>query len=160
MIYETDYCNFQEIPAKIFQPYKKEKSDNHEDYGICLFAAVTAALINPKPVHQKTMEEPLLVSTTFERQDQAEDLARSLLQKRLVACAQVNGPLESMYWWKDSIVETVEFVLTVKTFADLYPKVESAILQEHPYDVPEIIAEPLARVSSGYLAWMRKELRT
>ncbi len=104
------------------------------------------------------MEEPLLVSTTFERQEHAEELARILLQNRLAACAQVHGPVKSMYWWKDEIAESVEFVLTVKTFNVLYPEVEKTVLNEHPYDVPEIIAEPLARVSASYLIWMRKEL--
>lgn len=104
------------------------------------------------------MEEPLLVSTTFEQQEHAEALAKSLLQKRLVACAQIHGPLQSMYWWKDEIADSVEFVLSVKTFAKVYSSVEKTILTEHPYDVPEIIAEPLVRVSGTYLAWMRKEL--
>lgn len=102
--------------------------------------------------------EPLLIRTTFERQEHAEEIAGLLLQRRLVACAQIEGPMESMYWWKDEIVKTVEFVLSVKTVADLYPEIESLLLREHPYDVPEIIALPLVRVSSSYLAWMRKEL--
>jgi periplasmic divalent cation tolerance protein len=113
----------------------------------------------PQRMKNKNMDEPLLVSTTFERQEHAEELARVLLKKRLVACAQVHGPVESMYWWKDEIAESVEFVLTVKTFDTLYPEVEKTILDEHPYDVPEIIAEPLVRVGESYLAWMCKELR-
>lgn len=104
--------------------------------------------------------EPLLIRTTFERQEHAEELANLLLNRRLAACAQIEGPVESMYWWKDAIVKTVEFVLSVKTVAELYPEVESLILQKHPYDVPEIIALPLVRVSNAYLAWMKKELGT
>lgn len=102
--------------------------------------------------------EPLLIRTTFERQEHAEEIASLLLRRRLVACAQIEGPLESMYWWKDEIVKAVEFVLSVKTVTDLYPEIESLLLKEHPYDVPEIIAQPLVQVSSSYLAWMRKEL--
>jgi len=104
------------------------------------------------------MEEPILVSTTLERQEHAEELASALLQKRLVACAQIQGPIKSMYWWKDRIAESVEFILTVKTFGELYSEVEATILVGHPYDVPEIIAEPLVRVSAGYLDWMRGEI--
>lgn len=104
------------------------------------------------------MEEPLLVTTTFERQDHAEELARVLLTKKLVACAQIQGPVESMYWWKEGIAESVEFLLSVKTFSKLYPALEMTLLEEHPYDVPEIIATPLVRVSASYLAWMHKEL--
>lgn len=104
------------------------------------------------------MDEPLLVTTTVERQEHAEEIARALLTKRLVACAQIHGPIASMYWWKDTLAEAVEFVLTVKTFAEHYPEVEKAIRAAHPYDVPEIVAESLVRVSPGYLAWMRGEI--
>jgi len=106
------------------------------------------------------MNEPLLVTTTVERQEHAEDLARTLLRKRLVACAQIHGPIKSMYWWKDDIAEAVEFILTLKTFAEVYPQVEATLLGEHPYDVPEIIAEPLTRISKSYLDWMRGEITT
>lgn len=105
------------------------------------------------------MEEPILVSTTFERQENAEEVAGALLKKRLVACAQIQGPIKSMYWWKEEIVESVEFILTVKTFVQLYAEVEATILAEHPYDVPEIIAEPLIRVGENYLAWMHGEIQ-
>ena len=104
------------------------------------------------------MREALLVSTTLENQDDAESLAESLLSRRLVACAQIQGPIKSMYWWKEDIAESVEFVLTLKTFAEVYGAVEKTILAQHPYDVPEIIAEKLVRVSSSYLAWMEKEI--
>ncbi|WP_136806404.1 divalent-cation tolerance protein CutA [Desulfosediminicola flagellatus] len=103
-------------------------------------------------------DEPLLVSTTFERQEHAEDVARALLNKRIIACAQVHGPVKSMYWWKNEIQESVEFLLTLKTLDSLYPEVESTILEEHPYDLPEIIAEPLVRISSDYLNWMKGEM--
>jgi periplasmic divalent cation tolerance protein len=104
------------------------------------------------------MEEPVLVTTTFASQEQAEEMARLLLKKRLVACAQINGPVESLYWWKDEIAESVEFVLSVKTIDSLYTLVEATILDEHPYDVPEIIASPVPRISAPYLRWMLKEL--
>jgi len=105
------------------------------------------------------MKNPIVVTTTFERQEDAEHLANSLLQKRLVACAQIHGPVKSMYWWKDNIAQSVEFVLTVKTFDEVYGDVEKIILEEHPYDVPEIVAEPFTQVSAGYLAWMAGEIR-
>lgn len=104
------------------------------------------------------MNETLLVSTTFERQDDAEELAKILLKKQLIACAQIQGPMVSLYWWKEEIAEAVEFVLTMKTFGSLFPEIEKVIEEEHPYDVPEIIAEPLVRISQSYLEWMKKEL--
>lgn len=104
------------------------------------------------------MKEPILITTTVERQEQAEDIARALLDKRLVACAQIHGPIKSMYWWKQDVAESVEFVLTLKTFVEHYPAVEATIHAAHPYDVPEIIAQQLTRVSPSYLAWMHREV--
>jgi len=105
------------------------------------------------------MVEPLIVTTTLERQEHAEELARALLENRLVACAQIHGPVKSLYHWKDDIAESIEFVLSVKTFESLYPEVEALLLEQHPYDVPEIIAEHLTKVSDGYLGWMYQELK-
>lgn len=105
------------------------------------------------------MEKPIVVSTTFERQEHAEDVAEALLDARLVACCQIHGPVKSMYWWKDDKAESVEFLLTVKTFEELYTTVESVILLNHPYDVPEIIANPIVQISAEYLDWMKNEVK-
>ena len=105
------------------------------------------------------MDTALLVTTTVERQEDAETIARTLLQKRLVACAQINGPIKSLYWWKENIAESVEFVVTFKTFDHVFETLEQEIRGCHPYDVPEIVAEPLVRISPAYRAWMEKEIQ-
>ncbi|WP_176360052.1 MULTISPECIES: divalent-cation tolerance protein CutA [Desulfosediminicola] len=105
------------------------------------------------------MAEALIVTTTLERQEHAEKLARALLDNRLVACAQIHGPVKSLYHWQNDIAESIEFVLSVKTLESLYPEVEALLLEQHPYDVPEIVADQLVKVNDKYLAWMYQELK-
>lgn len=104
------------------------------------------------------MHTPIQIKTTFEHREDAAKLARQLLEKRLVACAQIQGPVESLYWWQGAIARENKYVLLVKTFDSLYAKVEKLISREHPYEVPEILAEPILHVGEGYLHWLREEL--
>ncbi|MFV0437708.1 MAG: divalent-cation tolerance protein CutA [Desulfopila sp.] len=105
------------------------------------------------------MKNPILVRTTVENDQDARKLADSLLTRRLVACAQITGPVDSIYWWQGAIVKSSEFILTVKTFDTAYPEVEKLLLAEHPYAVAEIVATPIGQISEAYLAWMNEEIR-
>lgn len=104
------------------------------------------------------MKKPILVQTTFENQQDAGNLAEALLTKKLVACAQVSGPVKSMYWWDDKIEHSPEYRLTLKTFDNLFPEIEEIVIREHPYDVPEIIAVAISHVSDSYKSWMEEEI--
>ena len=105
------------------------------------------------------MTEYLQVITTTETREQAETIARSVVEKRLAACAQIVGPISSTYWWKDKIETADEWLLLLKSRNDLYPDLEQAIRNIHPYEVPEIVALPIAHGSASYLQWMGAELR-
>ena len=100
------------------------------------------------------MNEAIQVCTTVAEQADAERIAASLVAKRLAACAQVTGPIESTYRWKDSIESSQEWVCTAKTLRVAYEAVEQAIRQIHSYDEPEIIALPIVHGSAGYLQWI------
>lgn len=104
------------------------------------------------------MDTPLIVQTTVETKQNGQNLANILLEKRLVACAQLSGPIESRYWWRDVIEQAEEYILTVKTFSSMYDRVETAIRTNHSYEVPEIIAIKMAKVSDSYLDWLKREL--
>jgi periplasmic divalent cation tolerance protein len=99
-----------------------------------------------------------IVTTTAERAD-AESLARAVLQQRLAACAQISGPIESLYWWNNRLESAAEWMVTVKTRRDLYPSAERLLLELHPYDEPEIMATPVVEVSPGYLKWLHEQVR-
>ena len=99
-----------------------------------------------------------IVTTTAEKQD-ADALVEALLETRLAACVQISGPIESSYWWNGRIQQSREWMLAIKTRRDLYPQVERLLLDNHPYDQPEILAVPVVEISSGYLAWLNEQVR-
>lgn len=106
------------------------------------------------------MDGYLLVHTTVDTRQQAELLARTLLERRLVACVQIIGPTSSAYWWQGTIETAEEWLVVMKTAARLYPDLESAIRAMHTYECPEIIATLIETGSKDYLAWLEGELRS
>src|SRR5436190_19643699 len=97
-----------------------------------------------------------VVTTTAEKKD-ADTLALAVLEKRLAACVQISGPIESRYWWNGRIEMASEWTLTIKTRRDLYKQLEKLLLELHPYDQPEIVATLVAEVSAGYLKWLTEQ---
>jgi periplasmic divalent cation tolerance protein len=104
------------------------------------------------------MKNPILVSTSFEEKQHAEKLLAILLQERLIACGQISGPVTSSYWWNGSITKSTECILSMKTTATLYERLEITIQSNHPYDIPEIVAIPITNISDDYWEWMQQEL--
>lgn len=99
-----------------------------------------------------------VVTTTAERAD-ADRIAVALLERRLAACVQVAGGMESSYWWNSRIEKSREYLVTIKTLKPLYKKLEAAILELHPYDAPEILATPVVEVSPAYARWLIEQLK-
>ncbi len=99
-----------------------------------------------------------VVTTTAEKAD-AQRIAAALVERRLAACVQVDGPIESCYRWQGSIERATEWRCVVKTTDDRYSDVESAIRELHSYDEPEILAVPVVAGSPGYLRWLDEETR-
>lgn len=99
-----------------------------------------------------------VVTTTAEK-DSAEKIGTRLLEKRLAACIQISGPVESSYWWNGRIETAREYLCTIKTLRDRFAAVEKVILDLHPYDQPEILATPVIEVTADYRAWLLEQLR-
>ena len=100
------------------------------------------------------MSQHLLVLTTIGSEKDAARLGRSLVERRLVACVNMVGPVRSVFLWKGKVEEESERLLLMKTRADRYAELETAIQELHPYDVPEVIAIPIDRGSQAYLSWV------
>jgi len=100
------------------------------------------------------------VRTAAGSREDAEKIARRLVDERLAACVQISGPVSSRYHWKGSIETSEEWVCTAKTRRDLYRRVEEAILQLHPYETPEITATEITAGSRAFLAWIAAETGT
>ena len=101
----------------------------------------------------------ILVATTTEHQQDAEKLARIAVEKRLAACAQVEGPMTSIYWWQDKTETATEWKCSFKTSLKNYQKLEAEIQKAHPYDTPEIQALPIVDGSKEYLSWLEAQLK-
>jgi periplasmic divalent cation tolerance protein len=104
------------------------------------------------------MEKLVTITTTFERKEDAERIAGLLIDRRLIACGQISAPITSIYKWQGRVVTATEFLLSLKTLAKNYPKVEQLILQEHPYQTPEIVAQEISFVSKAYKDWLSEEV--
>lgn len=99
-------------------------------------------------------DEYLQVMTTIATQDDAHRIARALVEERLAACVQVIGPLTSIYWWQEAVEEAQEYLCLIKTRRDRFEALAAAIRTLHPYEVPEILAVPVAAGNPSYLAWL------
>jgi periplasmic divalent cation tolerance protein len=99
------------------------------------------------------------VVTTTARREEAQRIARELVEKRLAACAQVSGPITSIYRWQGKIETDEEWQCWCKTRGEFFAQVEAAIRAIHPYEVPEILAVPIVAGSERYLAWLDEQTR-
>ena len=104
------------------------------------------------------MEGFIQVTTTTEKREEAERIARSLVEARLAACVQIAGPITSVYRWKGRIETTGEWLCLIKSRREHYGAVERTIRSLHPYEIPEIVAVDLTAGSSDYLGWLQGEL--
>ncbi len=100
-----------------------------------------------------------LVLTTTDSEALAERIARELIERRLAACVNLVGPVQSVYRWEGKVVRSEERLLIVKTRVDRFQQVASAIRELHTYDVPEVLALPLSAGDERYLSWLAGCLR-
>ncbi|MEX2502805.1 MAG: divalent-cation tolerance protein CutA [Trueperaceae bacterium] len=84
-------------------------------------------------------------------------LARKLLELRLIACANVLPAVRSWYRWEGDVHDDAEVALLCKTRAELLPELQREAALLHPYDVPCIVAWPIASGHEPYLDWVRQE---
>ena len=104
------------------------------------------------------MSTYLQVSTTASSREDAERIAKGLVDSKLAACAQIVGPIESVYRWKGAVERQIEWLCLIKTTEAAYSEVERAVLEMHPYETPEIAAVPIVTGSAAYLAWLREQV--
>jgi periplasmic divalent cation tolerance protein len=98
------------------------------------------------------------VVTTTDSQDEADRLARGIVETRLGACVHV-VPVTSVYRWQGTIARDEELRLVVKTTADRLEALIAYIRTHHSYDVPQVVATEIVAGSEDYLAWVRAETR-
>ena len=105
------------------------------------------------------MNEFVQVVTTIDSEEGAAKIARSAVEARLAACAQVDGPIRSTYWWDGAVDTAEEWRVTLKTAKDRRAELIEHVKGEHGYDVPEVLVTPVVDGNPAYLDWLRAETR-
>jgi periplasmic divalent cation tolerance protein len=116
-----------------------------------------AAARSPARPKRSAPRSAILVLTTVPERAGAEALARELLAARLAACIQIGGAVQSLYHWRGEIETASEVPVAIKTRAALYARVEAAIRERHPYELPEIVVVPISDGLPAYIDWIRAE---
>ena len=96
----------------------------------------------------------IVVLVTAKDKKEAEKIARGLLEAKLIACANIVGGLQSLFWWQGKIDSSKEVLLILKTKKILFKKVLNQVKSLHSYQTPEIIAMPIVNGSVDYLTWI------
>lgn len=104
------------------------------------------------------MARYLQAATTVASRADASRIARALVERRLAACVQVVGPIQSTYRWKGRIETAREWLCLMKTTRGRYAELEAALLNLHPYELPEVVSVAFAGGSRGYLEWLSEAL--
>ena len=99
-------------------------------------------------------DEILLAISTFPDETTAARVARELVTKKLVACANIGAPVQSIYRWQGTIEDAPETMVFFKTTAARFEEFQSTLRSLHPYDVPEIVAVRLNDGLPDYLRWV------
>jgi periplasmic divalent cation tolerance protein len=89
-------------------------------------------------------------------QDEAVDLAKTLVEERLVACVNLVPGLRSIYWWRGKVEDEPEVLCIMKTRSNLFESLRDRVRELHSYEVEEIIALPILAGNPRYLDWIRE----
>ena len=106
-------------------------------------------------------ETPYIVAlTSVSDEATARQLVRGLVEDRVIACGTILPHARSIYRWEGQIAEESEVVVLMKTRRDRWPDLERSVTKRHPYDVPELLALPVASGMQAYLDWVTTETGT
>ena len=95
-----------------------------------------------------------IVLTTAGSQEEARKIAQALVERRLAACVNILGPMESVYRWQGAVETASEFLLIIKTTAAAFPRVRDAVKELHSYEVSECVMLNIEDGSETYLKWL------
>lgn len=102
----------------------------------------------------------IFIITTIDDLDKAKKISELLVKKKAAACVSITSPITSIYKWKGNIESEKEVALFIKTTENKYPEIEKLIIENHSYEVPEIIALPIIKGEEKYLKWIFENTET
>ncbi len=89
--------------------------------------------------------------------DEAREMATAIVEERLAACINIVPRIDSVYWWDDKIETDTESLMIIKTTSARMQELIEYIEENHPYDLPEVLALPLVAGLAEYVAWIKEE---
>jgi len=95
-----------------------------------------------------------LVLSTAGTEDEAQRIARALVEDQLAACVSVAPKITSVYRWKGAVLTETEWLLLIKTRRELFPRVQEAVRRLHSYELPELLLVPVEGGEASYLRWL------
>jgi periplasmic divalent cation tolerance protein len=96
---------------------------------------------------------------TVASREEALAIARTVVEERLAAAANVIDGVSSIYWWQDAVRQSAESLIAFKTRRVLLPALGTRLRQLHSYQCPAIVAVPIAQGDADYLRWIERETR-
>jgi periplasmic divalent cation tolerance protein len=103
------------------------------------------------------MTDKIVVLSTCGSPEEAERLARLLVDRRLAACVNIVTPVRSIYRWQGAVEDAAEWLLLIKTSRARFEELSETLRAAHSYEVPEILALPAVAGSHSYLDWIGRE---
>jgi len=100
----------------------------------------------------------LIVFMTAANMEEAVNIVRTLLEEKLIACANIVDNVSSLFWWQGKIEEENEVLAIMKSSQKLFKKLSERVAELHCYDVPEVLALPIVDGSQSYLDWLKVNL--
>jgi periplasmic divalent cation tolerance protein len=97
----------------------------------------------------------IIVLMTASNQEEAKKIVNTLLEERLIACANIINSISSFFWWQGKIETEKEALVIMKSRESLFNKISQRIVDLHSYEVPEILAIPVVNGLKSYLDWIR-----
>ena len=106
------------------------------------------------------MEEAryIVILITSDSIEEADHIAKTLLEKKKVACVNIVRGVDSYFWWEGKPDTARENLLIAKTKASLLPEIVDLVKKLHSYDVPEVIALPITGGNRDYLEWIERNI--
>jgi periplasmic divalent cation tolerance protein len=105
------------------------------------------------------MTDKRLVLTTCSSLEEARSIAQTLVERQLAACVNIAPQIESVYRWQGEVETATEWLLLIKTTAEVFDRLRETLSELHSYELPECIAIPVEDGSAAYLEWMGQSVR-
>ncbi len=100
-----------------------------------------------------------IINCTTKNKEEAIYIAKSLVERKLIACCNIVPSITSVYEWENELCCDEEYLMIMKTKTELFNEVEIVIKELHTYDTPEIICIPINNGSSEYLSWVNDQTK-